>query len=344
MAAFLGFLSQYALFLAEVLTVVLAVAFIVARVASAVSGSRRSEARGHLRTRRLDMKFRRLGLGIQREVMSAKAFKQLEKEQSQLDKARDKAEATRPCVYVLDFNGDIRASQVSSLRDEVTAVITAARPGDEVVVRLESPGGLVHSYGLAASQLARFREKKLPLTVVVDKIAASGGYMMACVADRIVAAPFAVLGSIGVVAQVPNVNRLLKKHDIDYEIVTAGPWKRTLTVFGENTEAGREKFRQEIEETHNLFKDFVHLHRPALDMEAVATGEHWYGTRALELGLCDEIRTSDDWLLARAPTADLLEVKVTTARSVGDRLGRLGAALLDRVVGKIQQSSMEPRG
>ena len=109
------------------------------------------------------------------------------------------------------------------------------------------------AYGLAASQMQRIRDKKLKLTVCVDKVAASGGYMMAVVADKIIAAPFAVLGSIGVLAQVPNFHRLLKKHDVDFEMLTAGKYKRTLTMFGENTDKGREKFQEDIEDTHVLF-------------------------------------------------------------------------------------------
>ncbi len=186
----------------------------------------------------------------------------------------------RKRLYVLNFDGDIRASATDNLREEITAVLNQSTEGDEVLVKVESPGGLVHGYGLAASQLRRIRDAEVPLTIAVDKVAASGGYMMACVADRIIAAPFAVLGSIGVLAQVPNFHRLLKKHDIDFELFTAGEYKRTVTMFGENTEKGREKFTEDLEETHDLFKDFVSENRPQLDIARVATGEVWYGTRS----------------------------------------------------------------
>jgi len=212
---------------------------------------------------------------------------------------------------VLNFHGDLRAAAVASLREEVTAVLTAAQPEDEVMVRLESVGGLVHAYGLAAAQLLRIRDRRIKLTVAVDKVAASGGYLMACVADRIIAAPFAILGSIGVIAQLPNFNRLLKKHDIDYEQFMAGEFKRTVTLFGENTDKGRHKFQEEIEVTHTLFKEFVKSHRPQLDLDQVATGEYWYGTRALEHRLADELRTSDDYLLDASASADLYEVTFT---------------------------------
>jgi serine protease SohB len=228
-------------------------------------------------------------------------------------------------VFVVSFHGDIRGSAVASLREEVTAILTVAEAGDEVIVRLESGGGLVHAYGLAASQLLRIKAKGLRLIVAVDKVAASGGYMMACVADRVLAAPFAVVGSIGVVSQIPNFHRLLQKNDIDFEQFTAGEYKRTVTVFGENTDAGREKFRAEIEDTHRLFKEFVSEHRKGLDMVQVATGEHWFGARALELNLVDELRTSDDYLLEASNTADLYEVSFAAKKHLAARL--MGMAL-----------------
>jgi serine protease SohB len=212
-------------------------------------------------------------------------------------------------VFVLDFHGDIRATRVDNLREEITSLLTLADPKrDRVVVRLESAGGLVHGYGLAASQLARIRDREIPLTVTVDKVAASGGYLMAAVAQHIQAAPFAIVGSIGVVAQLPNLHRLLKKHDVDMELHTAGQYKRTLTVFGENTEEGRQKFRQELEDIHDLFKGYVQRYRPQLDLEQVATGEHWFGERAKELNLVDSLRTSDDLLMELAKDADLYEI------------------------------------
>jgi serine protease SohB len=244
---------------------------------------------------------------LQAVMLPKKAFKQFLKSQKKQSKQKD----AKPSVFVLNFHGDIRGSAVASLRQEISAVLSVARPQDEVLLRLESSGGLVTAYGLAASQLTRIKEKKLKLTAAVDKVAASGGYMMACVADRIIAAPFAVLGSIGVIAQLPNFNRFLKKNDIDFEQFTAGEYKRTVTLFAENTDKAREKFRLELEDTHTLFKDFVKQHREGLDITQVATGEHWYGTRALELKLVDELRTSDDYLLELSRSADLFEVTYT---------------------------------
>lgn len=237
----------------------------------------------------------------------------------------------KPRTFVIRFDGDVAATAVEHLRIEVSAVLTMAQPQDEVVVCIESPGGMVHSYGLAASQMMRIRSKGIPLTAVVDRVAASGGYLMAAVANKIVAAPFAVIGSIGVVAQVPNVHRLLKKNDVDVEVLTAGKYKRTLTLLGENTEEGREKFRQELEDVHALFQDFVLENRPDLDIEAVATGEAWYGTRALELHLVDELIASDEYLIQRCQERDVYDVAwVEVKRPIDRVLDKVNGAL-DRV-------------
>ncbi|MEM7217483.1 MAG: protease SohB [Pseudomonadota bacterium] len=234
------------------------------------------------------------------------------------DKADSGADAGR--VFVLDFEGDLQASSVTRLRREITGVLTIATKADEVLLRIESPGGLVHGYGLAASQLDRIRQHEIPLTVAVDKVAASGGYLMAAVADRILAAPFAVVGSIGVVAQIPNLHRLLKKNDVDFEVITAGEHKRTLTMFGENTPEAREKFEAELTETHELFQSYVQERRPQLDVAAVATGESWYGTRALELGLVDRIVTSDSYLVERAEKAEIYRVSWDSSKKPLERL------------------------
>jgi serine protease SohB len=239
------------------------------------------------------------------------------------------AAAQRPRVFVLDFHGDLRASQVTALREEITAVLLIATPRDEVVLRLENPGGTVHEQGLAASQLKRLADRGIALTVAVDKVAASGGYMMACVARRIVAAPFAVVGSIGVIDQVPNFHRLLDRHGIDYEMFKGGDQKRTVTMFGRTSEEDRARRNEEVQEIHDLFKQFVAANRPALDVAQVATGRYWYGTRALELGLVDELTTSDDYLLAKRESADIFEVRFGPGRSLRQRLTRQVAALVD---------------
>lgn len=318
----MAFLSDLGLFAAKTFLIVGSILVVVMVVFIL---SQKGKGRKHLEVEKLNHRYRDFRRFLQGQLMSRKSFKSLLKEEKKVSK-KDEPKSTR--VFVLDFNGDIRASAVNSLREEVTAILTVARPGDEVVVRLESPGGMVTAYGLAASQLARIKAHKLRLTVCVDKVAASGGYMMACVADRILAAPFAIVGSIGVVAQVPNVHRLLKRNDIEYREVTAGQYKRTVSIFGEITEPGLEKFKEQIEDTHQLFKSFVTQHRPQVDINQVATGEHWYGTQAVDLRLVDELLTSDDYLYDLHQSADLLRVEYHGRKKLSERLSEgLGRAL-----------------
>ena len=236
---------------------------------------------------------------------------------------------------MLDFNGDVKASEVDLMREEISAILTFARPEDEVVLRLDSAGGMVHTYGLAASQLERIKQRNIPLTVCVDEVAASGGYMMACLADKLIAAPFAIVGSIGVVAQLPNFNKVLKKHDVDYEMFTAGEYKRTVTMLGENTEKGRAKFQDDLEDTHQLFKEFVASARPELDIEKVATGEIWYGKRAKECGLVDALSTSDDYLMSRCDTADVYRVRYEQKKSLQDRISEFTIKTTDGIATKV---------
>jgi serine protease SohB len=229
------------------------------------------------------------------------------------------------------------------LREEISAILPVAREADEVLVRLESGGGAVHGYGLAASQLVRLTDAGIRLTVAVDKVAASGGYMMACVADHIIAAPFAIIGSIGVVAQLPNFHRLLKKNDIDFEMHTAGEYKRTLTLFGENTDKAREKFQADIDDVHVMFKDFVSTSRPAVLIEEVSTGEYWFGQRALEKNLVDQLCTSDAFLLQRLESTDLIEVRFRAKRTWQERLGMAAEAAVESGFRKLLQSERDQR-
>lgn len=236
-------------------------------------------------------------------------------------------------IYVLDFKGDVQASAVENLREEITLILATAKAGrDRVVIRLESPGGVVHGYGLAAAQLVRLRDAGFHLTICVDKVAASGGYMMACIGSEIVAAPFAILGSIGVVAQVPNFNRLLKEHHVDFELYTAGQFKRTVTMFGENTEEGKAKFEEELQQTHNLFKHFVEKYRPQLNVEKVATGEHWYGEDAKELSLVDQLKTSDEYLLSLLSQHDVYVIQTRRKPTLGEKLGLQAAQMADSLI------------
>jgi serine protease SohB len=268
---------------------------------------------------------------MESHILDKEALKALDKQDKKTDKqkkkeakkaSKDAPIESRSRVYVLEFDGDIKASAVDTFRQAVSAVIQIADPAkDKVLVKLESAGGMVHSYGLAAAQLDRLKQHELDLTVIVDKVAASGGYMMACVADKIVASPFAIMGSIGVVAQLPNFNKLLKKNDIDYEVLTAGEFKRTLTMFGENTDKGRQKFQDDLEDTHELFKAYVAQRRPAVDIDKVATGDIWFGSRALEVNLVDELATSDEYIMQACNDADVYSVAYKEKQNLADKLG-----------------------
>ena len=324
------FLAEYAGFLARTVTVVVAIVMVLLVVAVLRQKGQRSA--GHLSVRKLNEFYRELREHLEDSVLHKDQLKRQRKAEAKAHKAEQKKPVDKPRVFVLDFDGDIKASATEQLRHEVTAVLSMAQPTDEVVVRLESGGGMVHAYGLASSQLARLRDAGLPLTVCVDKVAASGGYMMACVANRVLAAPFAVLGSIGVVAQLPNVHRLLKKHDIDVEVLTAGEFKRTLTVFGENTDKGREKFQEDLELTHQLFKGFVSRYRPQLDIDKVATGEVWLGLSALEYELVDGLQTSDEYLARRANEAEVFQLRFINRKSLQERIGLAASVAIDRVL------------
>ena len=298
------FFAEYGLFLLKVATLVAGIVVVI--VAAASVGRRASEE--SLEIDNLNDKYKKLGDALLGAVSSKDERKKAAKARKKEEKAESKSRSKKPRSFVIDFKGDLKASAVPSLREEVNAILDVASKDDEVIVRLENHGGVVHEHGLAASQLARIRDHDIPLIVCVDKVAASGGYMMACVASRIYAAPFAILGSIGVLAQIPNFNRALDSHGVDFEQVTAGKYKRTVTMFGKNTDEDRAKLKEELEDVHTLFKSAVARFRPDLDLEKVATGEHWYGPRAVELGLADEILISDELLRAKAAERDLYKI------------------------------------
>ena len=324
-----AFFADYGLFLAKTITLLVALGFALIMIAGFSRRGGRQD--GELKIEKLNERFRDMARTVQRAVLNKDQFKKLSKADKKQRKQQKKSDARRKRYFVLDFKGDIRASAVSHLREEISAVVSVAENDDEVVLRLENPGGAVHEHGLAASQLQRLKTRGIPLTVVVDKVAASGGYLMACIADRIIAAPFAVIGSIGVIAQLPNFNRALKQKGVDFEQITAGKYKRTLTMFGENTEEGRAKLREELEEIHGLFKNLIAEHRPELDLESVATGEHWYGSRALELKLVDELGSSDDYLLKAAEDGDLFQVTWQGKQNLQEKILSMFEAAADRM-------------
>ena len=321
------YLIEYGLFLAKSLTVLVSILVVIVVIFGSTQRQRDPEV-GHIEVKNLNDSLEGVTQSLKSIVLNPELLKKDAKEEKKKGKEKYKTQkkdlkqgqGPRPRMFVVDFVGDVQASEVVNLREEITAILSVAEDQDEVLVRLESPGGVVHGYGFAASQLQRIRNKSVPLTVAVDKVAASGGYMMACIANKIIAAPFSLLGSIGVVAQIPNFHRILKKNDIDVEILTAGEYKRTLTLFGENTDRAREKFVDDLEDVHELFKDFVLDNRPQLDMEKVATGEAWFGKRALERDLVDELKTSDEYIVDSCANRDVFLVKYVIHKNKIDKI------------------------
>lgn len=308
--------------------------------------SKQKPGKGHLEISSLSDKLESITDFARSELLSKDELKQFHKEQKKTLKAKKKDQKNKNSdepkkgqLFVIDFVGSMDAHEVDYLREEITAILCVAKPADEVLVRLESGGGVVHGYGLAASQLQRIKDKNVKLTISVDKVAASGGYMMACVADHVLAAKFAIIGSIGVIAQLPNFNKLLKKSNIDFEQHTAGEFKRTLTMFGENNDQGREKFKAELEDVHHMFKDFVQSQRPGLEISKVATGEYWYGIRAKELGLVDVIQTSDDYILTMNQSNKIFTVKYSMKKSLPERLGLAASVTIESVFMKLWSKS-----
>ncbi len=331
----LHFFAEYGLFLAKVATLVLALIVLISFIIAAASKGK--SAKEKLKIKKLNKRFEDYKDTLNDQILNKNELKQIAKTDKKKNKAAKKQPHTRKRVFVLDFNGDIKASATTSLREEVTAILTVANPSDEVVVRLESPGGIVPCYGLAASQLKRLRDRNIFLTIAVDKVAASGGYMMACVANKILAAPYSIIGSIGVVAQLPNFHRLLKKNNIDFEQITAGAYKRTLSMFGENTEKGREKVQEDVNNVHEIFKEFIIENRPNINIDEIATGEHWHGVQALNLQLIDELMTSDDYLLKSSFDKDIYEVHYEPKKSFADKFSLSLKKASDEFLGPTQK-------
>jgi serine protease SohB len=326
----IDFFANYGMFLLKTLTLVVALGLAVAIVVAASGKSPSSEA-GNIEVKSLNDRYTNMREILEDAVMDEASLKKQAKEEKQKLK-KEKAEQKKAAkdevnsiqkkrIFVLDFDGDVRAQAVDTMREEISAILTVATEHDEVVLKLESGGGVVHGYGLAASQLSRIKDKSIPLTICVDKVAASGGYMMACIATKILAASFAMVGSIGVVAQVPNFHKILKKNDVDYDLFTAGEYKRTVTMFGENTDKAREKFSLELEETHELFKDFVVKNRPSVDIPKVATGEVWFGQQAVDLNLVDQLGTSDQYLMEAAVDSQVYSVTLKAKKTLQEKLG-----------------------
>lgn len=331
-------LIEFGLFAGKAIIIMLVALIIMITMAVLIAKSKHGEK---VEITHINKKFEKFALALKSACFNKKMLKA---ELKNLKKKSKKKPADKKNMYLIDFDGDIKADQVESLRDEITTVLQVAQKGDEVILNLESPGGMVHTYGLAAAQLERIKNKNLKLTVCVDKVAASGGYLMACVADKIIASPFAIVGSIGVLAQVPNLHKFLKKHDVDYKEYTAGEYKRTITMFGEITDKKQEKFLEQIQETHNLFKNFVSKNREKLDLEKVATGEYWYGQQAIELGLIDEIKTSDEYLLENIEKAEIYQVKIEEKKKLNEKLSEmLGSIIKSKLLFWVEEAELRKK-
>ncbi|GLR69613.1 protease SohB [Agaribacter marinus] len=325
------FLFEYGLFLAKALTLVIAIIAVVAVVVGIAS--KQKAGAGNLVFDSISDEFESIKRHSEQMLLSKDELKKLQKSRKKEDKKAE--DISKPNLFVIDFIGSSMAKEVDNLRREVTAILCVAKDKDEVLVNVESGGGVVHGYGLAASQLQRIKDADLKLTVSIDKVAASGGYMMACVADKVIAAPFAIVGSIGVIAQLPNFNKVLKKNDIDFEMHTAGEFKRTLTMLGENNDEGRAKFKEEIEGVHELFKHHVKQNRDSLDLSKVATGEYWYGQQALDLSLVDALQTSDDYLLKANEDFALYKLKYESKKTMAQKLGVAATVTIENTVDKL---------
>lgn len=316
----MSFFTAYGIFVAKTFTIVVAIILVLIAM-TAIRRQSKTREDSKLKITSLNEHYDELRDQLLSEMMDKKEWKAHKKAEKKAEKSAEKNEKPeQPRLFVLDFDGDIDASDVETLREHLTAIIQTAQVHDEVLLRLESGGGYVHSYGLAASQLARLKTRNIRLTIAVDKIAASGGYMMACVADELIAAPFAIIGSVGVIGAVPNFRELLEKNHIHYEQHTAGKHKRSLTVFGENTDEDRAQFQKELNETHTLFKAHIAQMRPQLDVESIATGETWYGSQALARGLIDRIETSDDYLLNHIKTHQIIELSEEIPETLMEKL------------------------
>lgn len=346
------FLSEFGMFLAKAVTIVFAIIVVIGVAASSGQRGKKAGKRGAIKVTRLNEHFEELREALREAVLDKDSLKTVHKdekkqaksEQKELKAARKKDKSSveahadpgheKKRIYVLNFKGNIAADAVVCLREEISAILSLATPADEVVVRLESPGGMVHAYGLASSQLLRLKNAKVPLTIYVDKVAASGGYMMACLADKLIAAPFAIIGSIGVIVQLPNFHRVLKKHDVDYEMISAGEFKRTLTTFGEITDKSREKVQEDVQTIHDIFKTWVKEHRPSVDIDKVATGETWLGSQAKEKYMVDDIRTSDECILQACESAEVFEVEYEVRKSIQDKLGNVLENSFEKVLSR----------
>lgn len=248
-------------------------------------------------------------LDLEDDASEGESVKAQEKSSSR--KSGDEKTGEPGKVAVLKFKGDIRASARFAFAKLVDEVVLNAREFKEVVVVVESPGGGVSEYGMLFAELERMRkcEENFQLTVVVDTVAASGGYLMSLPAHKILAAPFAMVGSIGVVSFIPNIRELLEANKIKPRTFTAGDFKRTVTLTDEGDEKSAEQYKQQLALIHEQFKQALKKYRPQVELEKVATGEAWLASTTVEkeLQLVDGLNTSHALLLEMNQSFDLVE-------------------------------------
>jgi serine protease SohB len=323
-------LADYLVFLLKVFTIAVAITVPLLLIIGSSKG--KTQSKGKLAITNLSEKFEDMGNVVRSSNMNPKELKKFYKDITKNKKK--KTDEKEPSIFVLNFNGDIQASEVEKLKYEINAILLSESECKEVVVKVESGGGSAYAYGLCAAELKRLVDNDISLTVCIDKVAASGGYLMSCVATKIIAAPWAIVGSIGVIAQLPNFHRLLKKNLIDFEMHTAGEFKRTLTTLGENTEEGREKFKADLEDLHVIFKDFVKEQRPEVDTAIVATGEVWQGEEAVRVGLVDSLETSDNYLVNLSKDATLFEIEYIEKKNLSERFAFSMQLILEKSVVK----------
>lgn len=329
-------LINLGIFVVQTIIIIAATLIIIAGIA-AIACKNKIKEKAKIKLRKLNKYYQELTDTINKEILPKAEYK---KQKKLGKKDQKKQPKEQPRIFVLNFLGDIKASAVNSLREEITAILNVAKPGDKVLAKIESGGGVVHGYGLGASQLQRIKNAGIELITSVDKVAASGGYMMAATAEKIIAAPFAILGSIGVIAQLPNFHRFLKKHDIDFEQITAGEYKRTLTLFGENTRHGRNKLQEEVEDIHTLFKDFIKQNRPQVEIDKVATGEYWFAKRAIDFNLVDELITSDDYLMQASKQSEIFEISYKKKKKLHEKFTNGMQIITNKLTSLLQKKTM----
>lgn len=202
-----------------------------------------------------------------------------------------------------------------------------------IVLRVDSPGGTV----AASEEIATYvKECEKPVVVSVGDVGASGAYMISSQADSIWANPGSSVGSIGVIAQIPNVSGLLDMVGVEFQTFTAGEYKDAGSAYRDLTKEEEALIQGEVEEAYDQFIDIVAEGRglERAKVEELAIGWTWSGVRAKELGLVDEVGTYRDALEDAAERGGIegdYEI-VTYEDEFGDILGTL-LSLTDRLGG-----------